>query len=172
MSYSIERDGLKKIDANQADATLRLIASLPAPEGLEDRVHAHLRVAPFRSRVFSWPMRPGRETGWMRSAAAAAIVCLVAGGGWGIYSRVIPGQSAQTIAGQSAAGEKSFSTGEARRRPQTLAGPTAPPTATAKTAPAVTATNIASKPAAKHLRAAQVSAVNEPGNPIPVAPAQ
>jgi hypothetical protein len=64
------------------EATLRLIAQLPAPEGLEDRVQAQLRVAPRRARVLSWPAVLRSDSQWMRSAAAAAIVFVVVGGGW------------------------------------------------------------------------------------------
>ncbi len=112
------RDGYAKdLGAGQAEATLRLIARLPAPEGLEDRVHAGLRSAPQRGRVLAWPRALNGD--WMRAAAAAAIVCVIAGGGWGIYSRVTPGQ-AGGIAVPRGSG---FSEGGAIRRPQTLQGP-------------------------------------------------
>src|SRR5580700_10861057 len=71
-----------------AEETLRLIANLPAPDGLEDRVRAVLNVMPRRSRVLAWPRAFRAESGWMRGAAAAAIVFVVAGGGWGVYTRV------------------------------------------------------------------------------------
>jgi hypothetical protein len=108
----------------EAEKTLRLIARLPAPEGLEDRVHAGLHAAPRGSRILAWPVSPTLASGWMRSAAAAAIVFVVAGGGWSIYSRVQPGQPVHGIAGPRIAGPGQFSTGEAVRRPQTLNGPT------------------------------------------------
>jgi hypothetical protein len=103
----------------EADATLRLIASLPAPEGLEDRVHEALRKAPRTARILEWPARA--ESQWMRSAAAAAIAFVVVGGGWGVYSRV---QTARVIAMPphvAAPGE--FSTGGTMRVPQTVHGP-------------------------------------------------
>ena len=94
--------------------TLRLIASLPAPEGLADRVQDGLRHAPPTARVLDWrgPVRP--SGGWMQStmargAAAAAIVCVVAGGGWRIYSKRAAGARGQS-AGDSSAG------GAGRRR--------------------------------------------------------
>jgi hypothetical protein len=75
-----------------AESTLRLIASLPAPEGLEDRVHARVAAEPLKARILSWPpeWRPSWRPSapWIRSAAAAAIVFVVVGGGWGVYSRV------------------------------------------------------------------------------------
>lgn len=76
--------------AADADRTLRLVAGLPAPEGLEERVHAALRSAPRSGRVLSWPSRFVSDSPWRRSAAAAAIAFVVVGGGWGVYSRVQP----------------------------------------------------------------------------------
>jgi Tfp pilus assembly protein FimV len=135
-----------------AEATLRLIAQVPAPAGLEDRVHARLRVAPRQARVLAWPVPRASE--WMRAAAAAAIVCVVAGGGWGVYSRVQqPGQGVVAPHGAGA-----FSTGDAMRKPLTLQGPvvahpvtTAPkpkPKAQAKTAAAPTTKAVAASKAA------------------------
>jgi hypothetical protein len=129
MSDSGSNKAARKSGADEAEATLRLIANLPAPHGLEDRVRAHLLVAPRRGRVIAWPgslvRQSVRDAGWMRSVAAAAIVCVVAGGGWGIYARVQGGQLTRSIAGPAVpgSGSSSFSTGEARRRPQTLNGP-------------------------------------------------
>ena len=87
--------------AGVAEETLRVIANLPAPDGLVDRVQTRLRTAPRSARVLSWPMvfAPG---GWVygpavRGVAAAAIVCVVAGGGWRIYSHVQPAASARMI---------------------------------------------------------------------------
>jgi hypothetical protein len=107
-----------------AEETLRLIARLPAPAGLEERVKAGLRNAPRRGRVLAWPGAFSPAAGWSRAAAAAAIVFVVGGGGWGIYSRVQPGQPAHGIAGPRVSGPGQFSTGDAVRRPQTLVGPT------------------------------------------------
>jgi len=121
--------------AGSAEETLRLIARLPAPEGLEERVKAGLRSAPTRARVLAWPGSSPLAGGWLRAAAAAAIVFVVAGGGWGIYSRVQPGQPVRGIAGPHVGAPGGFSEGGAVRRPATLVGPTvtAPvPTAAAK----------------------------------------
>jgi hypothetical protein len=110
-----------------AEETLRLIASLPAPEGLEDRVNAALSVAPRRGRVLAWPKTIRPESSWMRSAAAAAIVFVVAGGGWGIYMRVERNQPAKVIvmpARLPAPG--GFSGAGAMRTPLTLPGPESP----------------------------------------------
>ena len=118
------------------EETLRLIAGLAAPAGLEDRVHAALRAAPRRGRVLAWPsnlrLKMVPESNWMRTAAAAAIVFVVVGGGWGVYTRVQPGQPAKVIAmppRMPAAG--GFSGAGAIRTPQTLPGPAAPQPANA-----------------------------------------
>lgn len=109
--------------AGEAEQTLRLLASLPAPDGLEERVRAGLRTAPRGGRVLAWPVT-GAAGGWLRGAAAAAIVLVVAGGSWGVYSRVQqPWQPAKGIAGPRVAGPGEFSEGGAVRRPQTLQGP-------------------------------------------------
>lgn len=110
--------------ASRFEETLRLIASAPAPEGLEERVKAKLKAAPRQARVLSWPARTHRNSNWMRSAAAAAIVFVVVGGGWGVYSRVQTAAPARVIGMPprvSAPG--GFSSAGAMRTPQTLNGP-------------------------------------------------
>ncbi len=113
--------------SSSAEETLRLIASLPAPAGLEDRVHAALRSAPRRGRVLAWPKHLNPQSDWMRTAAAAAIVFVVAGGGWGVYTHVQKGQQGQPIKvivmphGLQPGG---FYGAGAMRTPQTLPGPT------------------------------------------------
>jgi hypothetical protein len=135
-----------------AEETLRLIANLPAPDGLEDRLHAALNAMPRRSRVLAWPRALRAESGWMRGAAAAAIVFVVAGGGWGVYTRV---ESTQIEQNQPAkvvvmpartpiAG--GFSGAGAMRTPLTLPRPTAPEPAKTSHAKA----NAAKKPVARH----------------------
>jgi len=115
--------------------TLRLIAHLPAPEGLEVRVKAGLRAAPRTARILDWPvaLRPGSD--WVRSAAAAAIVFVVVGGGWGVYSRVQQPQPARVIVmPPRVAAPGGFSSGGAMRTPNTLNGPVVTHPVTAKPA--------------------------------------
>jgi len=124
--------------SGDAEATLRLIANLPAPEGLEDRVKAGLRSAPRTARVLQWTgeLRPssGFAADWMRGAAAAAIVFVVAGGAWGIYSRVQPTPSARGIVMPARNGAGGgFSNAGAMRTPQTLNGPVVIPAANLQT---------------------------------------
>jgi hypothetical protein len=107
--------------------TLRLLASLPAPEGLADRVKAGLRTAPRAGRVLLWRAPLGTHPGWMysglaRGAAAAAIVCVVAGGGWRIYSHVQPAAAPQILA-MPAPASSGFSSAGAMRVPDTLQRP-------------------------------------------------
>ena len=118
------KNGLSnEFGTSEAEQTLRLIASLPAPIGLEDRVHSTLLAAPRRARVLQWPASSHSSTGWLRGAAAAAIVLVVVGGSWGVYSRVAPGSPVNGISGPHIAGPGQFSQGGAVRRPQTLQGP-------------------------------------------------
>lgn len=114
--------------AVEAEATLRLIAGLPAPEGLEDRVKAALRAAPRTAQVLPWPSAPAPGQGWLgsalvRGAAAAAIVFVVAGGGWSVYSHVQPARTPNALAMPHMAAPGGFSSAGAMRTPQTLSGP-------------------------------------------------
>ena len=112
-----------------AEESLRLIASLPAPAGLEDRVHEALRTAPRSGRVLAWPTglrsTTSMQSGWMRAVAAAAIVFVVAGGGWGVYTRVQQGQPAKVIVmPPRIPSSGGFQGAGAIRAPQTIPGPT------------------------------------------------
>jgi hypothetical protein len=106
------------------EETLRLIANLPAPQGLEERVQAGLLAQPRKGRILAWPAALKPDSNWMRSAAAAAIVFVVAGGGWGVYSHVRPPQSAGAMAMPAHAAEPGgFASAGAMRTPQALKGP-------------------------------------------------
>jgi len=130
--------------------TLRLIARLPAPEGLEERVKAGLHAdhiaGPRTARILDFPaLRPGSN--WMRSAAAAAIVFVVVGGGWGVYSRVQQPQAAKVIVmPPRVAAPGGFSNAGAMRTPNTLIGPTVVRPVTPKLAQAGAAAQNATKP--------------------------
>ena len=163
MSHSMEKDVSMNSGSSDAEATLRMIARLPAPRGLESRIHTRLGAAPRKAAVLAWPV--GRSTAWMRSAAAAAIVCVVAGGGWGIYSRVQPDGFAREVSQQPAGAQ--FSTGEARRRPQTLAGPEvklAVPAKPVEAAAKLSAKASATKPRGANAKAASKASA-EPDGP-------
>jgi hypothetical protein len=132
MSLSTHNDLDRSAGAIQAEETLRLIASLPAPEGIEERVKAGVRTSDRQASVVSWPLP--KKANWtqvsgMRAAAAAAIVFVVAGGGWGVYShiRVAPVPTAiaapQRIEVGAGWGGTGMSAAAARRTPKTLDGP-------------------------------------------------
>jgi hypothetical protein len=129
MNSSKEDGSYRMQEAKSAEETLRLVAALPVPIGLEDRVKAGLQAAAKNGRVLHWPSSPLRGGGWMkgtaaRAAAAAAIVFVVAGGGWGVYLRVQPVQSPKVIAmPQRVNSPGGFSNAGAMRTPQTLTGP-------------------------------------------------
>ena len=115
------------MNADTGEDTLRLIARLPAPAGLEERVHKALHAAPASGRVLAWPARFRAkitlESNWMRATAAAAIVFVVVGGGWGVYSRVQPGQAGKVLVmPQPMPSSGGFSSSGAMRTPSTLPG--------------------------------------------------
>src|SRR5271166_2573921 len=148
--------------SDEFETTLRLIASLPAPEGLAERVQAGLRAAPSaaagRARILSWPAALRLENGWWqsslaRSAAAAAIAAVVAGGGWGVYSRVQMNQAQRAIVLPRVAAPGGFSSAGAMRTPQTLNGPVA---ARAVTAAAQT-TKVDDKPEETQARRGRIA---------------
>ncbi len=139
MDSSTQNTLVNATASGEFEATLRMIASLPAPEGLEERVEAGLRMAPqaapAKARILAWPTTLRLDNAWFhgslaRSAAAAAIVAVVIGGGWGVYSRVQPAQSVRIITiSPHGAAPGGFSSAGAMRTPQTLNGPVAVPPA-------------------------------------------
>lgn len=134
---------------NTGEETLRLIASLPVPSGLEDRIHTALRTAPRPARLLTWPTLPHLQSNWMRAAAAAAIVFVAAGGGWGVYSRLHRDQAGKTLAVPIHVTQPGgFSGAGAARTPTVLPGPLAPQPPKAKNAQSNPAKMPASKPAA------------------------
>jgi hypothetical protein len=151
--------------AGDVETTLRLIATLPAPEGLEDRVNASLRTAqrsaPRTGRILAWPTTSWLGRDWMRSAAAATIVLVVAGGGWGIYTHVQPARG--IAAPPRVAAPAGFSSAGAMRTPQTLNGPVVKHPVTAKPQPV-------KSPAKKPLHRVKPAAANKAAAQ-PVAPA-
>src|ERR1700749_2153534 len=90
MSLSIQNDADRSESVLDAEKTLRLIATLPAPDGIEDRVKSGLHTAPRKAGVIAWPVPGARWTqiASMRAAAAAAIVLVVAGGAWEVYTHI------------------------------------------------------------------------------------
>lgn len=126
MSPSNHGEFDRNSNALDAEQTLRLIATLPAPQGLEDRVKARLHRAPQRAAVIAWPFWSSDGARWMhsagmRAAAAAAIVLVVAGGGWEVYSHIHIAPAPSAVAAPPMLnGAGNFSSAGARRVPQTL----------------------------------------------------
>ncbi len=123
-------DPNRRDSSGTGEDTLRLIANLPAPAGLADRVKAGLATAPETGRILLWRRALRPPGGWMystvaRGAAAAAIVGFVAGGGWRIYTHVQPAPSANVIVTPAPASQPGggFSSAGAKRVPETLQGP-------------------------------------------------
>jgi hypothetical protein len=116
-----------------AEETLRLIANLPAPLGLEDRVLTCLHVAPRHARVFAWPVMLQENRGWLRVAAAAALALAVVGGGWEISAYVRQSQQAKVIVAPPHVLSGGFSNAGAMRTPQSLNGSVLVPAAPSAT---------------------------------------
>jgi hypothetical protein len=124
---NLPNDSNSVASIGSAEQTLRIVATLPAPEGLEERVMEALRRSPRRARVLPWSSELNTRRRWIhsnvtRGAAAAAIVLLVGGGSWGVYSRVRPPQVPRIVVPRVAS-PGGFSSAGAMRTPQTLNGP-------------------------------------------------
>jgi hypothetical protein len=130
MNLSIHNEQDRNAATIDAELSLRMVASLPAPVGIEDRLKAGLRVAPVQTGVIGWPLSSPNRAGWaqvsyMRAAAAAAIVFVVAGGSWGVYARFRPAPApAAVVVPQRIDGGGGLSAAAARRTPKTVEGPT------------------------------------------------
>jgi hypothetical protein len=129
MTSRIQNNSLSNQGIHAGEETLRLVASLPAPDGIEERIKARLESAPQKSRVLLWPSSRESVSDWVRgktirAVAAAAIVFVVVGGGWGVYSRVRPApQSNVIVMPPRINGAGGFSSAGAMRTPQSLDGP-------------------------------------------------
>jgi hypothetical protein len=129
MNLSTQNDSDRSASVMDAEKTLRLLAMLPAPEGIADRVKSRLHAAPRKTGVISWPMTAS-GTRWtqlaaLRAAAAAAIVLAVAGGAWEVYAhiRIAPEPAAVATPQRVDAGRGGLSAAGAVRKPKTLDGP-------------------------------------------------
>jgi len=86
----------------EADETLRLLAGLPEPDGLTDRVHRRLALA---QNAQAMPERRGFWSLWMPArrlqfAGAALLALAVAGSMWSVY-RSHPSTNGQAAGGQA-----------------------------------------------------------------------
>ena len=120
----------------EAEATLRLIAGLPAPGGLTERVKSRLQSASGAAarsggRLLQWPAQAGAMPmqaspvrDWMRGAAAAAIVGVVTGGAWWISASVAPASGGSAVSAPvSVHRAGGFANAGAVHTPDTLNGP-------------------------------------------------
>lgn len=138
MSLLKQNDADRNAGVTDAEETLRLIAALPAPEGVAERVKHRLHAAPRKSGVISWPTSATgvhwTQLAAMRAAAAAAIVVAVAGGAWGVYThiQIAPEPAAVAAPQRVDGGGGGLSTAGAVRKPKTLEGPVIAAPANAK----------------------------------------
>jgi hypothetical protein len=102
------------------DETLRLVATLPAPEGLEARLKARLAAPP--KKAIAWP----ESRNWLRAAAAVLLATAVVGGAWAIYAHVQTATVAHSQPVRPTVPTEGFSSAGAMRTPQTLNGPAVP----------------------------------------------
>jgi hypothetical protein len=129
MSFSPQNDADRNASVIDAERTLRLIATLPAPEGIADRVKSRLQDAPRKAGVIAWPSSASgarwTQFAALRGAAAAAIVIAVAGGAWELYThiQIAPEPSAVATPQRMDGGRGGLSAAGAVRKPQTLDGP-------------------------------------------------
>ena len=112
-------------EMQSGEDTLRLVAALPAPAGMEERIQQRLKLQG-ADRVIEWPVKPRAGQTWLRGAAAAALVCVVVGGGWSLYQHVRPADAARMPAISAPATQGAFASAGAKRTPLTLVGPKAP----------------------------------------------
>lgn len=81
-----QHEGLEARAGREAEETLRLVAKIPAPEGLEERVQRRLDAEVLRSaerRHSVWSLwMPGRK---LQFAGAAVLSAAVAGSAWSVY---------------------------------------------------------------------------------------
>lgn len=149
------------------EATLRLLAQLPPPEGLADRVHRNLAAAPDPApapRFWSLWLPAHR----LQFAGAAVLVTAMAASSWTILeSRRPTSPAAKTAVPGTAAdsGRSAFSSADAERHPATLkpikvpsAVPPAPKTSSAPKKKPSAAKSRAVRPSASPIDQAGVTA--------------
>jgi hypothetical protein len=139
---------------SEAEETLRLLARLPAPEGLNDRIHSRLEMTTrparrsFLASIWSLWMPAQR----LQFAGAALLVLAVAGSTWSVYHT--SNRAGNVTPVPPAGPSTSFGSAGAERVPQTLKPIKVPPPPTKKTGP----THTTQKPSPKTLAAHQPAA--------------
>ena len=138
------------------EATLRLLAQLPPPHGLADRVHRSLAIAPdTASPQRFWSLwKPAHR---LQFAGAAVLVTAMAASSWTILASRHPATpAAKAVAPAPAPQPSTFSTAGAEHRPATLKPIKVPPPPKASSAPG-------KKPSAAKSRAVRPSSVDQAG---------
>jgi hypothetical protein len=162
---SLPQESFSMPGRDYGEETLQLITKLTVPEGLVERVQAGLCAAPRRANLVHWPVASRSAAGLMRTAAAAAIVCVVAGGGWRIYSH-LPVAPQVVVMPHRPGAAAPFGSAGAKRVPETLSGPVLiqPRAATAQAEPvkATLGPKAVSKPPAKGKKQAAPPAPTAP----------
>jgi hypothetical protein len=153
---------------HEAEGTLRLVAQLPPPRELADRVHHRLaaeRANPVRRSFWSLWMPAQR----FQFAAAAALALAVAGSTWGVYHSKNGGHP--VIPAPQAAPNSGFGTDGAVRVPPTLAPIRVPGGVPAKNSPGPNPAVAKKKPSASRL-AMKRAPVTAASQTAPESPAQ
>jgi hypothetical protein len=115
-------------DGNQSFETLRLLAELPPPDGLKDRVHRRLdarmdeELAPRRGFWSLW--MPVRR---LQYAGVAVLVVALAGATWSVRHSRDGAPGAQPLAPAAAQPGHAFGSAGAEARPATLKPIVVPP---------------------------------------------
>jgi hypothetical protein len=142
---------------HEAEETLRLVAQLPAPEELTERVHRRLHAASTSGRRGFWSLwMPAQR---LQFASAALLVVAVAGSAWTVRHAVrggaATGQPALQSSGQSivqqparqpAPQASGFSTAGSEARPASLSPIKVPPAQKKKPSASRTLTRKTAKP--------------------------
>jgi hypothetical protein len=122
---------------DEAAETLRLVAKLPAPDGLDERVHARLRhkmAEASEPRVSFWAFwTPVRR---LQFAGAAVIALAVAGSTWSMHhasaSGLGPHGNSPVATPAEQGGHSAFGSAKAERVPPTIKPIKVPPAARKK----------------------------------------
>ena len=97
-SYNSNSRIAPRLPQSSAEETLQLIARLPAPEGLEDRVQAGLKTAPAHGRILHWPVLSAPDGKLdARSSRGSRLFLWSPAGDGASTSRVQPIQPAKVI---------------------------------------------------------------------------
>jgi hypothetical protein len=155
MTRDFEKLNANDESAIEAEQTLRLLAQLPPPAELTDRVHRRLDLA-LREEAKGtgarfWTL--WMPEGWMPArrfqfAAAAVLAVAVAGSTWSVYHLHPRGGTSTTPAVLPAAQGGGFGSDNAERHPTTLTPIKVPPAPKKKAGPSHASSKKVAKPAA------------------------